>query len=46
MTDLDLTSDLLTLTRALCDVPSVSGDEGPLADLVERSRQKAYSYQI
>ena len=37
MTDLDLTSDLLTLTRALCDVPSVSGDEGPLADLVERA---------
>lgn len=35
MTDLDLTTDLLTLTRAICDVPSVSGDEGPLADLVE-----------
>ncbi|MBN9327037.1 MAG: succinyl-diaminopimelate desuccinylase [Cellulomonas sp. 73-145] len=37
MTDLDLTADLLTLTRAICDVPSVSGEEGPLADLVERA---------
>ncbi|BDO41464.1 succinyl-diaminopimelate desuccinylase [Cellulomonas sp. NTE-D12] len=37
MTDLDLTADLLTLTRAICDVPSVSGAEGPLADLVERA---------
>lgn len=37
MTDLDLTADLLTLTRTICDVPSVSGDEGPLADLVERA---------
>ncbi|CAL8976542.1 Putative succinyl-diaminopimelate desuccinylase DapE [Cellulomonas sp. T2.31MG-18] len=37
MTDLDLTADLLTLTRALCDVPSVSGEEGALADLVERA---------
>ncbi|EYR63882.1 succinyl-diaminopimelate desuccinylase [Actinotalea ferrariae CF5-4] len=32
---LDLTSDVLALTRALCDVPSVSGDETRLADLVE-----------
>ncbi len=37
MTDLDLTADLPTLTRAICDVPSVSGAEGPLADLVERA---------
>lgn len=37
MTDLDLTANLLTLTRAICDVPSVSGGEGPLADLVERA---------
>ena len=37
MTDLDLSADLLTLTRAICDVPSVSGAEGPLADLVERA---------
>lgn len=32
---LDLSSDLLTLTRAVVDVPSVSGDEAALADLVE-----------
>lgn len=32
---LDLSADVLTLTRALVDVPSVSGDEGPLTDLVE-----------
>lgn len=32
---LDLTADVLTLTRALVDVPSVSGTEGPLADAVE-----------
>ena len=32
---LDLSADVLTLTRALVDVPSVSGDEKPLADLVE-----------
>jgi succinyl-diaminopimelate desuccinylase len=33
--DLDLSADVLTLTRALVDEPSVSGDEGPLADAVE-----------
>jgi succinyl-diaminopimelate desuccinylase len=33
--DLDLSADVLTLTRALVDAPSVSGDEGPLADAVE-----------
>jgi succinyl-diaminopimelate desuccinylase len=32
---LDLTADLVTLTRAVCDVPSVSGDERALADAVE-----------
>jgi succinyl-diaminopimelate desuccinylase len=29
-------TDLLALTEQLCAVPSVSGDEGPLADLVEQ----------
>lgn len=32
---LDLTADVLTLTRALVDARSVSGTEGPLADAVE-----------
>ena len=32
---LDLSADVLTLTRALVDVPSVSGTEEDLADLVE-----------
>jgi succinyl-diaminopimelate desuccinylase len=32
---LDPTADVLTLTRALVDAPSVSGSEGPLADAVE-----------
>ncbi|SEO76408.1 succinyl-diaminopimelate desuccinylase [Trujillonella endophytica] len=32
---LDLHADVLTLTRALVDAPSVSGDEGALADAVE-----------
>ena len=32
---LDLSADLLSLTRAVVDVPSVSGDETALADLVE-----------
>src|SRR3954468_7802250 len=32
---LDLEDDVLTLTRALVDIPSVSGDEDVLADAVE-----------
>jgi acetylornithine deacetylase/succinyl-diaminopimelate desuccinylase-like protein len=32
---LDLSTDVLALTRALVDAPSVSGAEGPLADAVE-----------
>ncbi len=35
--DLDLTADLVSLTRALVDQPSVSGAEAPLADAVERA---------
>jgi len=34
---LDLTLDGVRLTAALCDVPSVSGDEKHLADLVEEA---------
>jgi succinyl-diaminopimelate desuccinylase len=32
---LDLSTDLATLTRALCDIPSESGHETLLADLIE-----------
>lgn len=35
MAELDLTSDVVDLTRAICDIESVSGDEERLADLVE-----------
>ena len=34
-TTLDLTADVLDLTRTLCDIPSVSGDEKAVADAVE-----------
>lgn len=34
---LDLGADLVTLTRALCDAASPSGQEGPLADAIERA---------
>jgi succinyl-diaminopimelate desuccinylase len=33
--ELDLSADVLTLTRALVDAPSVSGGEGALADVIE-----------
>jgi succinyl-diaminopimelate desuccinylase len=31
----DLNSDVVTLTRALCDIPSMSGEEKEIADAVE-----------
>ncbi len=34
---LDLGGDLAELTRALCDIPSVSGEEERIADAVERA---------
>lgn len=34
---LDLRQDVVTLTRALCDIESVSGDERTIADAIERS---------
>ena len=35
MTRLDLTGDIVELTRTICDIPSVSGEEKELADAVE-----------
>lgn len=37
MASLDLTASSVELTRAVCDIPSVSGDEGTLADLIEEA---------
>lgn len=34
---LDLTASSVELTRAICDIPSVSGDEQPLADAIEHA---------
>lgn len=34
---LDLTASSLDLTRAVCDIPSVSGDEHALADAIEQA---------
>jgi succinyl-diaminopimelate desuccinylase len=34
-TVLDPAGDLIVLTRALCDIPSVSGDEATIADVIE-----------
>lgn len=34
---LDPTASSIDLTRAICDVPSVSGEEGALADLIEQA---------
>ncbi len=39
--ELDLSADVVDLTATLCDVESVSGDEGPLADAVERALREA-----
>ncbi|AGL19376.1 succinyl-diaminopimelate desuccinylase [Actinoplanes sp. N902-109] len=37
---LDLHDDVVSLTRALCDIPSVSGSEAALADAVEAALRK------
>jgi succinyl-diaminopimelate desuccinylase len=44
---LDLTADPVDLCAALVDVPSVSGDEGPLADALERAlREQAPHLEV
>ncbi len=37
---LDLSADVVELTRTVCDIESVSGDEGPLADAVEAALRR------
>ncbi|MGY1710690.1 succinyl-diaminopimelate desuccinylase [Geodermatophilus sp. SYSU D00758] len=49
MTDLpglDLSADVLTLTRALVDTRSVSGGEGPLADAVEAALRRLGGLEV
>lgn len=47
MLTLDLTADPVELTAALVDTPSVSGDEAPLADAVERAlREQAPHLEV
>lgn len=44
--DLDLTADVADLARVLCDVESVSGSEGPLADAVEAALRRCPHLQV
>ena len=43
---LDLTQDPVSLTAALVDVPSVSGAEAPIADLVQEALEAVPSLQV
>jgi succinyl-diaminopimelate desuccinylase len=43
---LDPRGDVVALTRAICDVPSVSGDERALADLVEAALRTAGHLEV
>ena len=44
--ELDLSVDAATLTRVICDVESVSGDEGPLADAVEAALRRLAHLEV
>jgi succinyl-diaminopimelate desuccinylase len=43
---LDLAVDAVTLTAALCDVESVSGGEGPLADAIEAALRGLGRFEV
>jgi succinyl-diaminopimelate desuccinylase len=43
---LDLRADVVELTRAVCDIESVSGNEGPLADAVEAALSELDGLEI
>jgi succinyl-diaminopimelate desuccinylase len=43
---LDLTADPVALTRALIDIPSVSGDERSIADAVEEALRSLNRYEV
>ncbi|MGR2751322.1 succinyl-diaminopimelate desuccinylase [Agromyces arachidis] len=44
--ELDLSADVVAITQAICDVPSVSGDEGPLADLIVDALAEAVHLEV
>jgi succinyl-diaminopimelate desuccinylase len=46
VTSLDLTLDPIALTAALVDIPSVSGNEQPLADAVEKALKDLNRFRI
>lgn len=46
MTDLDLTQDVVSLTGAIVDIESVSGNEKPLADAIERGLRALSGYEV
>lgn len=46
MTTLDLTADIADLVQTICDVESVSGNEGHLADLVEAALRAQTPWEI
>jgi succinyl-diaminopimelate desuccinylase len=43
---LDLRQDVVTLTAALCDIESVSGGEGPIADAVEAALRELAHLEV
>jgi succinyl-diaminopimelate desuccinylase len=43
---LDIDAGVVDLTVQVCDIPSVSGDEGPLADAVEASVRSLEGWQV
>ncbi len=46
MDHLDLDGDVVALTAALCDIPSVSGDEERIADAIERALSRFGHLQV
>lgn len=46
MPDLDVSADVVTLTAAVCDIPSVSGAERALADAVETALRRCDHLEV
>jgi succinyl-diaminopimelate desuccinylase len=44
--ELDLAADVVDLTRTVCDLESVSGEEGPLADAVEAALRRLRHLEV